>query len=57
MTEAQRLWEMDLHETYWPRSATGTRIMRVCGGWIYTQQGCDSVFVPLDNEFISKENK
>jgi len=57
MKEAQKIWEMELHEEYWPKSAAGTRIMRVCGGWIYIVMGSTPVFVPLDNEFINKEKK
>lgn len=30
-------------------------VLRVAGGWIYTNMGGGSVFVPIDTEFVNRE--
>ena len=55
------IYNMKLHDQVCKKvecgayDTTSVYILRVAGGWIYTQKS-HSVFVPFDNEFLKKES-
>ena len=57
----ESIYTLRLHQTMWVESsAVSYWVTRVAGGWIYLYTGAfsnntTSIFVPFDNEFMSKE--
>jgi hypothetical protein len=49
----KKLWEMKLHEEI---NIGPCYILRVPGGWVYTNAVGGSSFVPKDNEFLDDSN-
>jgi hypothetical protein len=49
------IYEMKLHEEM--NIGLCWSVLRVPGGWIYTNSASNSKFIPFDNEFMEEEYK